>query len=85
MNISKYEQRVLHALAQGGHIRHYRDGGGRIVDVVCFTRDGFGLSDCTLAVFKHLKGRRLIESRDGGPYRISRAGRLAVRAQFDNR
>ncbi len=85
MNISKLEQRVLHALAQGGHIRHRRDEKGRLVEAICFTRDGFGLSDCTLPIFRKLKGRRLIESRNGGPYHISRTGRLAVRAQVDNR
>ena len=52
MNISKAEQRVLHVLAQGGHIRHERgsghNGSGRkITKVVCFTRDGHVLSDCT--------------------------------------
>jgi uncharacterized protein len=84
MNISKLEQRVLHALAQGGHIRHTRMD-GRIVEIVCFTRDGYGLADCTMAVFKKLKARGLIESKNGGPYRISFCGRLAVRSQPDNR
>lgn len=84
MNISKLEQRVLHALAQGGYIRHKREN-GRIVEIVCFTREGYGLADCTMAIFKKLKARRLIESRGGGSYRISYAGRLAVRAQPDNR
>jgi len=84
MNISKFEQRVLHALAQGGRIRHERDG-RKITCVTCFTRDGFVLSDCTLPVFRRLLQRRLIESRGGAPYRISARGRRSVRAQPDNR
>ncbi|MCB1518267.1 MAG: hypothetical protein KDJ19_11705, partial [Hyphomicrobiaceae bacterium] len=40
MNISKYEQRVLHVLAQGGAIHFVRDG-SRIVDITCYTREGF--------------------------------------------
>lgn len=85
MNLSKGEQRVLHVLAQGGHIRSHHLTRTRISAVDCFTRDGFRLADCTLEVFARLRRRRLIESRDGGPWRISRAGRDAVRAQADNR
>ncbi len=86
MNISKYEQRVLHALAQGGRIVHRRDAEtGKIVEVDCFTREGWRLSDCRMGVFKRLKRRRLIGSQSGAPYRITRAGLAAVRAQLDNR
>ncbi len=86
MNISKYEQRVLHALAQGGHIVHRRDAAtGKIVEVDCFTREGWRLSDCRMGVFQRLKRRQLIASRDGAPYRISRMGLAAGRAQHDNR
>jgi len=86
MNISKIEQRVLHVLAQGGHIRHERrDGCRKIHAVTCFTRDGLVLSDCDITVFARLRRRRLIEARAGGAYRISRKGRLSVRAQSDNR
>jgi len=85
VNISKHEQRVLHVLAQGGMIRYRRNDGGRVVEVDCFNRDGFRLADCTLPVFTRLRRRRLIRSQGGQPYRITRSGLLAVRAQLDNR
>jgi len=85
MNISKVEQRVLHVLAQGGYIRHDRGAGGKVVAVTCFTREGYGLVGCDLPLFRKLKARRLICSKSGRPYRISRLGREAVRAQPDNR
>jgi uncharacterized protein len=84
MNISKTEQRVLHVLAQGGHIHHDRGEGRKIRDILCVTRDGHVLSDCTLAVFLRLRQRHLIASQDGRPYRITRLGRLSVRGQTDN-
>jgi uncharacterized protein len=85
LNISRFEQRVLHVLAQGGQIRYRRDAHGKIVEVDCFNRDGFRLADCSLAVFERLRKRRLIRSQEGQPYRITREGLAAVRAQLDNR
>lgn len=84
MNISKLEQRVLHVLAQGGFIRHTRDGKD-IVEVDCFSRDGYRLADCNLKLFHRLRQRGLICSFAGKPYRISRLGLDCVRAQLDNR
>jgi len=43
------------------------------------------LSDCTLAIFHKLRRRRLIASHGSMPYRITRDGLAAVRAQLDNR
>lgn len=85
MNISKLEQRVLHVLARGGRIRHSRDERGKIADVLCFTHDGQILSDCTPDLFARLRRRGMISSSDGQPYRITRHGIEAVRAQSDNR
>jgi uncharacterized protein len=84
MNISKTEQRVLHVLAQGGHIAHDRGEGRKINGILCVTRDGLILSDCTLDVFLRLRQRHLIASHGGLPYRITRLGRLSVRGQTDN-
>ncbi|MCV6584522.1 MAG: YjhX family toxin [Marinibacterium sp.] len=85
MNISKGEQRVLHALAQGGAIHFERGANGKVQAVSCYTRDGHILVDCSLAVFERLRKRRFIRSRGGRPYQVTRPGLMAVRAQLDNR
>ena len=85
MNISRAEQRTLHALAQGGGILLERDPDGRILAADCITRDGFKLTDCTLSVWKKLKAKGLIHSVGGGPYRVNREGLARMRSQLDNR
>ena len=85
MNISKPQQRTLHALAQGARIEVLRDDKGRVVGADCITGEGWRLSDCTLGVFKTLKRRRFIASSNGGPYRITRLGAVNLRGQLDNR
>ncbi len=76
---------MLHALAQGGCIRHERGRGGRILEAWCFTRDGAALAEFSLETFAKLRRKRLVESRGSQPYRISETGRRRVRAQPDNR
>lgn len=85
MNISRAEQRTLHALAQGGAITLERNTNGRVLSADCFTRDGFRLTDCNLAVWKKLKAKGLIASFGGGPYRVNRDGLARMRSQLDNR
>jgi hypothetical protein len=85
LNISKSQQRTLHALARGGRIVIERDAAREIIAAYCLTHDGWTLSDCTLEVFKSLKRKRLIASQGGQPYRISRQGLLHLRSQLDNR
>lgn len=85
MNISKAEQRTLHALARGGAVVVEKDARGKIIAVNCVTREGWTLEDCTLGVFQRLRKRRLVSSERGAPYRITYEGRLSVRAQPDNR
>ncbi|HEY0051892.1 MAG TPA: YjhX family toxin [Caulobacteraceae bacterium] len=85
MNISRAEQRTLHALAQGGAILLERDPDGRIVKAECMTRDGWVLTDCGVSTWRRLKTRRLVASQEGGPYRITREGLARLRSQLDNR
>ena len=85
MDISRDEQRVLHALAQGGNIVPLKNAKGRIAGVQCFNRDGWLMRRCDLFLFKKLKNKKAIASRDGRPYRITRRGLELVRSEVDNR
>jgi uncharacterized protein YjhX (UPF0386 family) len=85
VNVSRNGQRVLHVLAQGGFIRHYRDENGRISEIECLTREGWLMSLCTIDLFRSLRQKGLIASSNGGPYRITRMGLQAVRSRPDNR
>ena len=76
---------MLHALAQGGEIRPTKCPRGRIREVRCFNRDGWLMPGVDLALFRRLKRRKAIGSRDGRPYRITRRGLELVRSQADNR
>ena len=84
MDISRAEQRILHLLAQGGHIQYKKDG-KRISGVQCYTREGWRYPDFDIELFRKLKRRRTIISRNGGPYRITKRGLVLVRSQLDNR
>ncbi len=85
MNISKDEQRVLHALAQGGVILVEKDSRRKILDINCVTREGWTLASCRRDIFDKLRKRRFIRSRNGGPYRVTRQGLTAVRAELNQR
>ena len=84
MDISRAEQRILHLLAQGGPIQSTTDG-KRIARVECFTREGWRYPDFDIDLFRKLKRRKTIISRNGGPYRITKRGLTLVRSQLDNR
>jgi uncharacterized protein YjhX (UPF0386 family) len=85
MDISRDEQRVLHALAQGGRIAAIKDDHGRIVDFEFFNRDGWLIGGFTALLFRKLKAKRAIRSQRGQPYRITRRGLELVRSEVDNR
>ncbi len=83
MDISRAEQRILHLLAQGGRIeKHTDDENGLIYE--CFTRDGWRYPQLDTHLFRKLKRKRAIASRNGRPYQITRRGLQLVRAQLDN-
>lgn len=85
MDISRYEQRVLHALAQGGWIKPLKSQNGRIISVECYTREGWRMPKIDLIIFKKLQRKKAIKSQNGQPYRITRRGLILVRAEFSNR
>lgn len=85
MDISRAEQRILHALAQGGSLHLIRNETGQIVSIEGYTRDGWAMSGVTLALFRKLKRKDAIASRGGRPYAITRRGLELVRSEVDNR
>ncbi|MFP9137500.1 YjhX family toxin [Devosia sp. XGJD_8] len=85
MDISRDEQRVLHALAQGGRIALLKDDAGKVTGLEFFNREGWLMSNCTLLLFKKLKAKKAIRSQNGQPYRITKRGLELVRSEYDNR
>ena len=85
MDISKDEQRVLHALAQGGRIALIKNDAGKVTGLEFFNREGWLMSNCTLLLFRKLKAKKAIKSSGGQPYRITRRGLELVRSEYDNR
>ncbi|MCR4266473.1 YjhX family toxin [Nitratireductor sp. ZSWI3] len=85
MDISRAEQRILHILAQGGRIDVEKDDRGNIIELSCMTRDGWSYPGLDLDLFRKIKRKRAIQSRNSGPYRITRRGLELVRSQLDNR
>ena len=85
MDISRDEQRVLHALAQGGRIALIRNSAGKTIGLELFNRDGWLMNNCTMLLFRKLKARKAIKSSNGQPYRITRRGLELVRSEYDNR
>lgn len=84
MDISRDEQRILHLLAQGGRIEVTKQN-RKIATAVCFTREGWRYDGLDIELFRRLKRRRAIVSRQGRPYQITRRGLELVRGQLDNR
>lgn len=67
VNISKYEQRTLHELAQGGRILPMKDEHGDVIAVDCITRHGGRLADCMLGVVRRFASGRSSAARKAGP------------------
>jgi uncharacterized protein len=85
MDISRDEQRVLHALAQGGRIALLKTETGKITGLEFFNPEGWLLTNCSLVLFRKLKAKKAIKSSGGQPYRITRRGLELVRSEYDNR
>lgn len=85
MDISRDEQRVLHALAQGGRIALLKNDAGKVTGLEFFNREGWLMSNCSLLLFKKLKAKKAIHSQNGQPYRITKRGLELVRSEYDNR
>ena len=85
MDISRDEQRVLHALAQGGRIALLKNDAGKVTGLEFFNRDGWLMSGLTLLHFKKLNAKKAIKSQGGQPYRITRRGLELVRSELTNR
>ena len=85
MDISRDEQRVLHALAQGGRIALLKTEAGKVTGLEFFNREGWLMSNCSLMLFRKLKAKKAIKSSGGQPYRITKRGLELVRSEYDNR
>ena len=72
-------------LAQGGMIKPLKDNKGRIATLELYNRDGWRIPMMEMLLFRKLKRKKAIASREGEPYRITRRGLELVRSEVDNR
>ncbi len=78
MNISRKERRALEMLSLGGTIIVEKDTRNKPLEASFVTREGWSLDGAGLAEFKVLKAKRLVVSRNGGNYTISRDGVVSL-------
>ena len=78
MNISTKERKALEVLSFGGTIILEKDSSNRPLEASFVTREGWSLEGAGLAEFKVLKAKRLVVSRNGGNYTISREGVVSL-------
>lgn len=78
MNVTRLERRILELLARGGRIDVETDEKGKIIECHFVTREGWYLEGGDVLLFKRLKAKRMIASRQSGPYRITRLGVQAL-------
>ena len=76
MNVSRHEQRVLHALAQGGAIHLLKSETGLALAVDCVTRDGWRLTSRVEQAISRLAldGEAHVEALSGGGPLRKRSG-----------
>ncbi|AGT10930.1 YjhX family toxin [Paracoccus aminophilus] len=74
MNISKIERRALEMLSFGGRIIVEKAGRTTLVEVSFVSREGWFLDGIGEKEFRALRSKKLILSRNGGDYRITRKG-----------
>lgn len=74
MNISKIERRALEMLSFGGRVIVEKDGRNALLDVSFVTREGWFMDGVGETEFRTLRRKKMILSRDGGDYRITRKG-----------
>ncbi|WP_439633471.1 YjhX family toxin [Glycocaulis sp.] len=74
MNVSKQERKALELLSLGGKISVEKDDRSRVVGASFITREGWFLDGVGLSEFQSLRAKRLVSSRKGEDYSISREG-----------
>ena len=78
MNISRNERKALEMPSFGGRVVVEKDAGKRLVSADFISRDGWFLDGFGVTEFENLRRKKLIASRNGGPYTITRTGVAAL-------
>lgn len=77
MNISKSERRALEMLSFGGTVRIEKNG-KRVISADFVNRDGWFLDGYGVSEFDQLRKKKMIASRNGAAYTITKVGVVAL-------